>query len=112
MGKELIIKAQVDDEKVELRLADHEVQAGLSVCHINNINKVFCLKGDKGSAMFFDQERKAMATQDQDGFEYLFTLDADLLHKHATKNKIPLNFLETEDEETEEPANTGEPAKK
>ena len=103
---DLIVKAEIDDEKISLTLTAAEIESALSVCHINAIDMVYCLKAPQAGALFFSEERNAVATQDQDKFSYLWTLQQKDLAAHAKKEKIELGF---EKEPVEEPAksNTG-----
>lgn len=101
--KNLVFKEKIDDEEVELELTPAEVEAGLSVCHINGQKNVFCLKGAKGGALFFTEERHALATQDQDKFDCLWTLEKSSLEKHAKSEKIRLKFLEDPEKPKEQP---------
>lgn len=107
MSKDLVIKSEVDGEKLELTLTDREVQAGVSVCHINNVDSVFCMKGATGHAQFFHSERNAAATQDQEKFENCFLIKAEDLLKHAEKHKIMPKFMLVEQEEEQEAEKEG-----
>ena len=78
-------KEKVDGKTASIELTDMETATAVSVCNINNVDKITCMKKDDGGAIFFANPNAANAAQQRHNFKYSFVLDKDELTKALPK---------------------------
>jgi len=70
-------KAKIEGKEISLDLSDMEVQSAVSIIEGNNVKELHILKkSKKDGALFFIEERLAVACQERHKFEFLFSLES------------------------------------
>lgn len=83
----LIIKSDVQGREAAIELTDAEVKQANGMLKRSNVKTLVVMKKHNGGALFFINPVNAANAQERHGYDYAFSVDAEMLGKATTEKK-------------------------